>query len=240
MNVLLLAAGLGTRLRPITNEMPKCLVRVGGKPLLSYWLETLFASKSIGRVMINTHYLGHQVENFILNSKWRNRITLVHEDQLLGTAGTIIKNKFFFEGKEFSVIHADNFSVFDFDDFIKAHHARPKNCVMTMMTYLTSNPSTCGTLTLNSDGIVLKMDEKISTTNHLANGAVYIFENSIFNIIEGMNRNISDISTELIKELEGMIFTYPNYLYHRDIGTPISFAQANQDITNLRRLVFSI
>jgi mannose-1-phosphate guanylyltransferase len=237
MRALLLAAGLGTRLRPITNDIPKCLVSVGGKPLLGYWLETLFSSRQIESVLINTHYLENQVNEFVLNSKWKNRITLVHEDELLGTAGTVIKNKDFFNKKEFCVIHADNFSVFDFDDFLNAHNKRPKKCIMTMMTYLTDNPSSCGTLTLDSSGVVLRMDEKISCNNHLANGAVYIFENTIFSLIEKINVNIADISTELINEIMGLIYTYPNYLYHKDIGTVSALAQANQDIEKLKRFI---
>lgn len=237
MNALLLAAGFGTRLRPITNHIPKCLVTIGGKPLLSYWLETLFDSKNIESVLINTHYLENQVNEFVLNSKWKNRITLVHEHELLGTAGTVIKNKDFFNKKEFCVIHADNFSVFDFDDFLKAHNKRPKKCLMTMMTYLTDNPLSCGTLTLDRSGVVLRMDEKTSSNNHLANGAVYIFENSIFNLIESININMADISTELINEIMGLIYTFPNYLYHKDIGTVSALAQVNQDIIKLKRFI---
>ena len=61
MRALLLAAGLGTRLRPLTDTMPKCLVPIKGRPLLSIWLERL-TQAGIGPFLINTHYLANQVE----------------------------------------------------------------------------------------------------------------------------------------------------------------------------------
>ena len=231
MNVLLLAAGFGTRLRPITNSLPKCLVHVGGRPLLSYWLDTLLESKYVDNILINTHYLEKQVYDFVMqNNKYRNIINLVYEEYLLGTAGTILYNESFFDSKEFCVIHADNFSIFDFNAFYESHIKRPDNCIMTMLTYFTDDPISCGTLTLNNKGIVIRMDEKTSKTNHLANGAVYIFENNIFDIIKSFNSNISDLSTELISKLMGQINTYHNSLYHKDIGTPKALFEVNNDI----------
>ena len=76
VRALLLAGGYGTRLRPLTNHTPKCLVEIGGKPLLAYWLETLF-SADIDRVLINTHYLPRQVEDFCANSPYAAQIDLI-------------------------------------------------------------------------------------------------------------------------------------------------------------------
>ena len=64
MRAILLAAGLGTRLRPITDTIPKCLVPINGKPLIDYWLEQL-TKAGIEKFLINTHYLHEQVESYI-------------------------------------------------------------------------------------------------------------------------------------------------------------------------------
>ncbi len=89
---LLLAGGYGTRLRPLTDTLPKCLVPIHGKPLLSYWLDLLFES-GVERALINTHYLPDQVRSFRDQSPWRERIDLAHEDTILGTAGTVRENR---------------------------------------------------------------------------------------------------------------------------------------------------
>ena len=71
IRVLLLSAGLGTRLRPLTLSKPKCLVEINGKPILEHWLDKL---DNIGaeKVLINTHYLSEQVDKFIANQHNRN------------------------------------------------------------------------------------------------------------------------------------------------------------------------
>lgn len=71
MRALLLAAGLGTRLRPITDRVPKCLVKVQGKPLLDYWLDILLTN-GIDRVLVNTHYLPGAVNTYVKQSSWVN------------------------------------------------------------------------------------------------------------------------------------------------------------------------
>ena len=76
MKAILLAAGLGTRLKPLTNTIPKCLVPISGRPLLSYWLEKL-ANLGINEILINVHYLAEQVENYISQSPYRDKITIV-------------------------------------------------------------------------------------------------------------------------------------------------------------------
>ena len=94
MRAILLAAGLGTRLRPITDTIPKCLVPINGKPLIDYWLEQL-TKAGIEKFLINTHYLHEQVESYIEQSKFAGMVDLVYEEELLLTGGTVIANKDF-------------------------------------------------------------------------------------------------------------------------------------------------
>ena len=99
MRVMLLSAGFGTRLRPLTDNMPKCLVPIKGQPLLQIWLERL-SSIGLGPFLINTHYLADKVSSFITTSQFCDQVTLFHEKNLLGTAGTLMVNLDFFQGKD--------------------------------------------------------------------------------------------------------------------------------------------
>ncbi|MFH2091023.1 MAG: nucleotidyltransferase family protein [Pseudomonadota bacterium] len=226
MKALLLAAGLGTRLRPLTFDTPKCLVPINGRPLLDYWLEMIF-STNIESVLINLHHLAEKVVLHIDKSPYKQKITMIYEDKLLGTAGTLLKNKAFFGGDQILMVHADNFSVFNLDDFIRAHWSRPQGCEMTMMTFKTDTPESCGILELDHKQVVRAFHEKVSNPpGDLANGAVYILENSIFSFLESMGKAEIDFSTQVLPAFLGKIFTFYNGQYHRDIGTVESYQKA--------------
>ena len=73
MKALLLSAGLGTRLAPLTNTIPKCLVPIGGIPLIDYWLAQLIPS-GFDNILINTHHLSETVQTYLKKSPWKNNI----------------------------------------------------------------------------------------------------------------------------------------------------------------------
>lgn len=229
MKALLLAAGLGTRLRPITNTIPKCLVKIKGKPLLGYWLEMLLNSE-IERILINTHYLPDAVHRFIDESKWKKSIDIVHENELLGTGGTILKNQSYFGNDPFIVAHADNLTRFDVNAFCSAHQKRSREVEITMMTFTTDAPTTCGIVELDNNGLVTAFHEKVNNPpSNQANAAVYIFERTVIDDISSTGKTIIDISTEVIPKFLNRIQTFHNYDYHRDIGTPESLKAAEQE-----------
>jgi len=226
MKALLLSAGLGTRLRPITNTIPKCLVPINGKPLLDYWLENL-SNVGVNEFLINTSYLSKQVEEFVNKNKFRDKITLIYEKELLNTGGTLLANRNFFNNEPFMLIHADNLSFCDFNAFINSHKNRPKNCEITMMLFNSDNPSNCGIVELDKDNVVQKFYEKIKNPpSNLANGAVYICEPTIFKFLESLNKKDIDFSLDVLPKYMGKINTFINNIYHRDIGTIESYALA--------------
>ncbi len=228
MKALLLAAGLGTRLRPLTLTTPKCLVPIAGKPLLEYWLEKL-ESENID-TLINTHYMSELVIEYLKGHPHRNRIETVSETILLGTGGTLLKNRKFFANDSILLVHADNLSRFSLPAFQKAHAERPSGCVMTMMTFESPAPETCGILELDSRGVVTRMHEKVKNPpGNLANAAVYILEPSIMAHLESLGRDVIDFSTEVIPHFLGKIATFANTDYHRDIGSIESYEKANLD-----------
>ncbi len=229
MRALLLAAGRGTRLRPLTDTLPKCLVRVHGRPLLDYWLELVFQG-GIERALLNTHWLAEMVEDHVANSRWASRIDIVREPELLGTGGTIKANRDYFAAKPFLVAHADNLTDFDVAQFMAAHDARPSGVVMTMLAFKSDQPSSCGILEVDQRGIVQAFHEKVAEPpGDLANGAVYIVEDEIAAFISKQPGSFIDLSTEIIPHFTSRILAWRTAGYHRDIGTPQSLARAHME-----------
>lgn len=220
MRALLLAAGLGTRLRPLTLTVPKCLVPVRGKPLLDYWLERLFLA-SIERVLINTHWLPDVVRAHVAQSPFRDRIDLVHETELLGTGGTLLANRDWFGGSPSLIAHADNLTTFDVAQFMAGHRNRPARCDLSMLAFRTDVPQTCGILEVGDDGVVVGFHEKVANPpGNLANAAVYIFEPEVMAFIASLGRPVVDLSTEVIPAFIDRIYAIEPMGYHRDIGSP--------------------
>ena len=233
MRALLLAAGFGTRLRPVTDQVPKCLVKIDEKPLLSYWLDQL-SSKSIDKILVNTHYLPDVVEEFIQTSNCKSKIQIAFEEILLGTGGTILKNRDFFNEQSFFVAHADNLTLFNLDKFIEAHHKRSKSIEITMMVFDTDAPQTCGILETDENGIVLQFHEKVKNSpGKKANAAVYIFEPTIFNFLEALGKEIIDLSTEVFPFFMEKIQIFHNSIYHRDIVNIESLRLANEEFPEI-------
>lgn len=230
MRALLLAAGLGTRLKPITDEIPKCLVPINGIPLLELWIDTLIQA-GVKEILINTHYFSEKVVNFIDTNPNKKYITLVYEEVLLNTGGTVLSNKSFFGNESFLLIHADNLTFCDFNAFIKSHMNRPVYTEMTMMLFKSNTPKSCGIVKLNKQNVVEDFFEKVDNPpSNLANGAVYICEPSIINYLDSLNKENIDFSLEVIPEYLGKINTYLNNIYHKDIGTPETYEEAQTDI----------
>ena len=235
MRALVLAAGIGSRLRPLTNTTPKCLVRVHDQPLLDYWLDLVFDG-GIERALLNTHWLSAQVRAHVENSPWRSRIDLSHEDELLGTGGTVLANRDWFGKQPFLVAHADNLTDFDVGGLITAHTNRPPGCIMTMLAFRTDDPRSCGILELDGENRVLAFHEKVENPpGNLANGAVYIFEPEVIDDVARLGRNVVDLSTEVIPNYLGRIFCVETSGYHRDIGNPESLRRAHLEFKHKPR-----
>lgn len=226
---LLLSAGYGTRLKPLTDDWPKCLMPIKRVPLLEYWLHILKTS-NVESMLVNTHYKAEKVKEFLERPKFKEIVEVVYEPSLLGTAGTLRNNVDFFRNKTCILIHADNWCYCDFKAFIHYHnYERPENTLMTMMTFETPTPSSCGIVELDQNGVLQAYHEKVSTPpSNLANAAVYIIEPEIINwIVE--NESVTDFSNEVIPEFMGKIATWKNNGIHKDIGTLEMLRSAQKD-----------
>ena len=229
MRAILLAAGLGTRLRPLTDTTPKCLVPINGKPLLDIWCEALLAAGAT-RLLINLHYKSEVVQQHLAQSKFAKNIETIFEPVLLGTAGTLVANKDFFKGHDGILLHADNYSEADIAQIIAAHTNRPKNCELTMLAFRTPTPQTCGVLRVDTNDVLTQMYEKSSDDNgNLANAAFYILTKKLMDEL----RNETDFSNEVIPKYYGKVLVVETAETFIDIGTPESYAHA-QMIAKIR------
>jgi len=220
MRALLLAAGFGTRLRPLTDTIPKCLVPINGRPLLDHWLE-LLARGGVNQALVNLHYLPEAVRVFLAKSTYPLEITTVYEDPLLGTAGTLLKNKNYFRQEPIMLIHADNLSFFDVRKFIRKFDNRESGIDITMMTFNTDDPKTCGIVELDEMAIVCAFHEKVTNPpGNIANAAVYIISPTVVEFIAGFNKEIIDFSNDILP--------------HSDLNSPIYLASTKRHSFLLR------
>ena len=224
MRAILLAAGLGTRLRPLTDTTPKCLVPINGKPLLDIWCESLFAA-GVTRLLINLHYKSEQVQKHISNSKFAKSVETIFEPHLLGTAGTLNANRQFFENQDGILLHADNYCEADIKQLISAHTNRPSKCDLTMLAFRTPTPHTCGILEVDEQNVLKQMYEK-SHDDHgnLANTAFYILSKKLIAELG----DETDFSNEVIPKYFGKTLVVETSETFIDIGTPETYALAQQ------------
>jgi len=206
---------------------------INGHPLLEYWLGILQKS-NITNVLVNTHYFSEKVKNFLKQRHFLGWVELTYESNLLGTAGTIRKNINFYKDSTVLLVHADNWICCDFSDFLDYHNSqRPKNTLITMMTFVCSDPSLCGIVELDGNGIVTRFHEKVANPpGKLANAAVYLLEPEVVNWIMN-NPEVSDFSTQVLPKFLGKIATWENKGIHRDIGIIETLKEAQRDECDL-------
>lgn len=234
MIALLLSAGFGTRLGSLTKVTPKCLIKVGDRALIDYWINMLNRN-DISKIVVNTHYLAPLVKSH-LNYLKNPKLEIFYEKKLLGTLGTLKQIIKIYDPEEICVIHADNFSIFNYDEFYKSFKKRVSNAHITMMTFCTSSPESCGIIKLKNN-IVIDFFEKIKNPpSNLANGAIYFMDKSAINEIKLIS-NASDISKDLIPLFLGRINCFHNSIYHCDIGDPESLENTNAFIKKNKNLL---
>lgn len=220
MKAFLLAGGYGTRLRPLTDNTPKCLVDIGGKPLLEHWLTSL-SDAGVNEFLINTHYLNEQVEAFVAGSAWRDCVTLAYEPVLLGTLGSIKHNSDYLQGQDFIVAHADNYTDLVFTDFFKTHQQRPAQCDATMLLFYTRTPQSCGIVSTDEQGILTHYIEKPDSNEYgcLANAAVFLFSHRSLDELLDLPEDATDLCRDYVPHLTGKMHTHLHTGIMQDIGT---------------------
>ncbi len=227
IRALLLSGGYGTRLRPLTYKIPKCLVKIGGITLIERWLNIL-ENIQCERVLINTHYMHEKVEQFILNkTNSAIEIDTIYEPKLLGTAGTLLSNIEYFKGGLGILIHADNYTETNLTELINAHSNKPSDCFLTMLTFNTDTPQSCGIVNIDEKRVVNSFQEKVDNpVGNMANGAVYVFDKDFIDFVKKIEPKPVDFSTEILPRLLGRIYTWHTRDTYIDIGTPENLNRA--------------
>ena len=165
------------------------------------------------------------MQQHISKSKFAKSVETIFEPQLLGTAGTLVSNKKFFDDHDGILLHADNYCEADIKQLISAHTNRPSICDLTMLAFRTQTPHTCGILEVDEQNILKQMYEK-SHDNHgnLANAAFYILSKKLIAELG----NETDFSNEVIPKYFGKALVVETSETFIDIGTPETYALAQQ------------
>jgi len=231
---ILLSAGFGTRLRPLTNTVPKCLIPINGKPLLQIWLEQL-SDNGIEEFLINSHYLSEKVHQFIEKSPFKNQVTIFNEPELLGTLGTLKSTLSFWENESVLVAHADNLCLCSWPKYQQEFTSKDDDLLGTMMVFNTDDPQSCGIIEYNDNSIIKAFHEKVANPpSNLANAAIYLFDPRVITLIEQSTAQETDISLHLIPKLLGRLNFWQTDGYLRDIGSLVSLAKAEVDMAAMK------
>ena len=225
---MVLAAGEGTRLRPLTYVLPKPLAPVCNIPVMQYILLTL---KDIGveEVYINLHYKGELIEEYFKNGEGLGiKIRYLKEDDLSGTAGALKKLQWFFEDGPFLVIGGDDLIEFNLNELIDFHLS--KNAIATIGLYEVDDPRHYGIVVTDDEGRIQEFQEKPlpqEAKSNLANTGVYVFSPDIFKYIPEIPYDFGkQVFPELVKRGERFYGMKLNGFWV-DIGNLKTYVQAN-------------
>lgn len=226
MKAFLLAAGVGSRLRPITNKIPKCLVPINGKPLLYYWLK-LFEKSGIDEVLINLHHLPDVVIEYLEHNSFDLAIHTVFEETLLGSAGTVRNNfDFVYRDDAFLICYADNLTTIQLQKMIDFHLAN--HPIVTLGLFQTNNPHHCGIAEIGEANTVIDFEEKpLQPRSSLASSGIYVCNPEI---IHYLPRKIpSDLGYDVLPLLVGDMKGFFIEDYFIDIGTTENYERAQRE-----------
>ena len=227
MKAFLLAAGLGTRLRPLTDHVPKCMVPVRGRPLLDHWLQR-FRAAGVDEVLVNLHHRPGEVNDHLARHRGAPRVRTTYEPTLLGSAGTLVANRDFVGDDDvFLAVYGDNLTTFDLRLLTAALDAAP-DAAAAIAVFHAPRPEACGILEV-VDGVVTSFEEKpAAPRSDLANAGMYAFRRSVLDLVpEGTP---VDIGTHLMPRLVGHAVAVPvGDAFFIDIGTTEALARAEAE-----------
>jgi NDP-sugar pyrophosphorylase family protein len=230
---MILAAGEGTRLRPLTETVPKPMIPIANIPLLERTLRWL-AGQGVSGVAINLHSHPQAIRDSLGDGQ-RLGIRYIHysyEPALLGTAGAVKNCQGFFGDDPFIVIYGDNLIEADLQKLLSFHKKREAQVTVALFT--APDPSACGLVETSEDGRITRFTEKPAANavfTSQANAGVYVLAPSVLeSIAPGM---ASDFARDIFPALlaaGGRLFATPLSGYLRDTGTPQQYRQANADV----------
>lgn len=227
--VFIMAGGFGTRLKPLTDNCPKPMLRVGGRPLL----ETLivnFTSSGFRKFYISTHYMPEVIMNYFGNGeRFGVEINYVYEDQPLGTGGALGLLPKDIPKLPIILINGDVLTDIDFERLLKFHNDNSAQATMCVREYEYQVPY--GVITGDGSNII-SMDEK-PTHSYFINAGIYVIEPGVVNSV---TPNVKiDMPTLLEEQINNKnnVLMFPIHEYWLDIGRMDDFNRAQRDYVSL-------
>lgn len=230
MKAMILAAGVGSRLDPLTRNLPKPMVPIVNKPVMEHIVE-LLARNGFSQIMVNLYYHGDQIEGYFGDgSRWGVNIQYSHEDRLWGDAGSVKRCEEFFDDT-FIVIGGDDLADIDLNRLVKQHKEHKALCTIALS--LVDDPAEYGIVLINERGKITRFLEKPKGEvifSNMANTGVYVFEPEIFEMIpRGMAYGFGNNVFPRLLEQKRRFYGYLTSSYWRDVGNLKQYQETHRD-----------
>ncbi len=223
MKAFLLAAGHGTRLRPLTDKIPKCLVSIQGVPMLEIWLEVCRRA-GIDEVLINVHAHVDVVRKALSQHKNGLKVHVSEEPILLGSAGTLLVNRDWVSSEPyFWVLYADVLTNANLTPMVHLHKSRWP--AATIGLYKVKDPSRCGIVSFDNQFVVREFIEKPAhPKSSWAFSGLMIATPELLDAVP--QKPLVDLGFDVLPRLAGRMLAYPIEEYLLDIGTVENYERA--------------
>jgi mannose-1-phosphate guanylyltransferase len=216
-------------LRPITDTIPKCLVPIRGTPLLLIWLR-LCKRFGIDEVLINVHAHAAMVRDFLRQNASGTNARVVEEERLLGSAGTLRENRDWVASDDlFWVFYADVLCRANLGEMLQRHLRRKP--AATLGVYEVSEPSRCGIVSADGDGMIQRFVEKPTTPmGNLAFSGLMIGSPEMLEVIpdSAILEDTVDIGFHVLPRLTGRMLAFQIHDYLMDVGTMENYLTAQE------------
>ena len=235
IKAMIMAAGVGSRLDPLTQFVPKPLVPVANKPVMDILLENLSAV-GVKDVIANTYYLSEQIIDRYKVNNFGINFNYIKEESLSGTAGGLKKCQYFFkEGETFLVLSADGLSNADLKKGIEIHKKSNAIATIGIKQIPIEEVSHFGVVVTDEEGFITEFQEKPSVElakSNFINTGIYIFDYKIFEYIP--ENTFYDFAKNVFPQLlaKRAINTFDISEYWSDIGTLEQYKISTQDVFN--------
>ncbi len=231
MKAFIMAAGEGTRLRPLTYIRPKPLVPLENKPIISRII-SLLKGNGISDIIINLHYKKERIKEFLGDGKdFGVNITYSEEEVLLGTAGGVKKVEDLLPDT-FVVISGDIATDINISEMVAFH--KKKGALVTLAVTIVDDPTKYGVVSLNSDGKIQKFVEKPSRDkvfSPIVNAGIYVLEKEVLKEIpEGIFYDFGKQLFPALMEKHAPLYGYLSSGYWMDIGSISDYKKVHSDI----------
>ena len=232
MQAVVLVGGQGTRLRPVTYDIPKSLVPLRNRPFMGYMLDFL-RKGGLGGAVLSLGYLPDPIQAYLCTKQDLDGFSVDYavEDLALGTAGGIKNAEQYLDGDTLVVVNGDVLTGMDLEKAIQVHKASDALATITLTSV--EDPTAYGLVEVDHEMLVHRFIEKPAAdevTTNLVNAGVYVLEPEVLGLIPA-GREVS-IEREIFPELQesGRLRAHITSSYWRDIGTPRSYLAASHDV----------